>query len=78
MQIKYCEDHQIYNVGNMDPKLVSDTLVKTKSVTTDEYIVKLFGVFQRKEYIFLPFNFRYIFNYAIVLWGLTIFFLTYD
>jgi hypothetical protein len=52
MQIKYCEEHQIYHVAYMDPTLVTDWLVKTKSITTEEYIVKVFlGVPKEGLYI---------------------------
>jgi hypothetical protein len=42
MQVKYCEDHHIYNMVYIEPKFVSDTLVKNKSITTEDYIVQLY------------------------------------
>jgi hypothetical protein len=68
MQVKYCEDHHIYNMVYIEPKFVSDTLVKNKSITMEDYIVQLYWAWQKMEYIFLPYNFKYIFNYTIVLY----------
>jgi hypothetical protein len=67
MQTKYVEGNLIFNVSYMDSTRVNDTLVKTKSLTTEDYILNVFWVHQKNEYILLPFNFRYIFNDTIVL-----------
>jgi hypothetical protein len=53
MQIKYCEYHQIYNMDCMDPMFAIGTLVNTKSVTTEEYIIKFFGIPKEGIYSYL-------------------------
>jgi hypothetical protein len=39
MQTKYFEDHHIYNMAYINMMVVSDTIVKTKSIMMVDYIV---------------------------------------
>jgi hypothetical protein len=42
-----------------------EALVKKKPKETEDYIINFFLEHQNKRYIFLPYTFKYIFNYTI-------------
>jgi hypothetical protein len=65
MLMKYCEDHEILSIDYLDPTMVTEGLVKKKSEETEDYIINFFLKHQNKQYIFLPYTFKYIFNYTI-------------
>ena len=61
------------------PMIVNGTTIASTQQHTEDYIVEFLYTFQRKEYIFLPYNFRYIFNYTIVLYYVLLtFFITFE
>jgi hypothetical protein len=49
----------------LDPTMVTEALVMMKPEETENYIVDFFLEHQKKRYIFLPYTFKYIFNYTI-------------
>jgi hypothetical protein len=49
----------------LDPTMVTEALVMKKPEETENYIMGLFLEHQNKRYIFLPYIFKYIFNYTI-------------
>jgi hypothetical protein len=65
MMMKYCEDHAILDMAYLDPTMVTEALVMKKPEETENYIVDFFLEHQNKRYIFLPYTFKYIFNYTI-------------
>ena len=65
MMIKYCEDHAILDMAYLDPTMVTKALEMKKPEETENYIVNFFLEHQNKRYIFLPYTFKYIFNYTI-------------
>jgi hypothetical protein len=65
MLMKYCEDHAILSMAYLDPMMVLETLLKKKPKEIEDYIVNFFLGHQNKRYIFLPYTFKYIFNYTI-------------
>ena len=52
----------------LDPMVINATIMASKPQRTDDYLVEFLYTFQRKKYIFLPYNFEYIFNHTIVLY----------
>jgi hypothetical protein len=79
MLMKYCEDHKILSVAYLDPTMVTKVLVKKKPEEMEDYIVDFFLEHQSKRYIFLPYTFKYIFNYIIDRYYFSLsFFVTYD
>jgi hypothetical protein len=79
MMIKYCEDHTILVMAYLDPTMVTEALVMKKPEETKNYIVDFFLEYQNKRYIFLPYTFKYIFNYTIDRYYFSLsFFATYD
>jgi hypothetical protein len=65
MLMKYCEDHVILSMAYLDPTMVTEALVKKKLEEIEDYMVNSFLKDQNKRYIFLPYTFKYIFNYII-------------
>jgi hypothetical protein len=65
MLMKYFEDHRILSMAYLDPTMVTKALVKKKPKETEDCIIKFFLEHQNKRYIFLPYTFKYIFNYTI-------------
>jgi hypothetical protein len=65
MIMKYCEDHTILDMAYLDPTMITKALVMKKPEETENYIVNFFLEHQNKWYIFLPYTFKYIFNYTI-------------
>jgi hypothetical protein len=65
MLMKYREDHEIVSMAYLDPTMVSEALVKKKPEEMLDYIVNFFLKHQNKRHIFLPYTFKYIFNYTI-------------
>jgi hypothetical protein len=65
MVIKYCENHAILNMTYLNPTMVTEALVMKKLEETENYIVDFFLEHQNKRYIFLPYSFKYIFDYII-------------
>jgi hypothetical protein len=65
MMIKYCEDHTILDMAYLDPTMVIEALMMKKPKETENYIVDFFLEHQNKRYIFIPYTFKYIFNYTI-------------
>jgi hypothetical protein len=65
MMMKYCEDHAILGMAYLDPTMVTEALVMKKPEETENYSVKFFLEHQNKQCIFLPYTFKYIFNYTI-------------
>jgi hypothetical protein len=65
MMIKYCADHAILDMAYLDPMMVTEALVMKKPEKTENYILDFFLEHQNKRYIFLPYTFKYIFNYTI-------------
>jgi hypothetical protein len=51
--------------GFLDHMMVTEALVTKKPEETENYIVDFFLECQKKRYIFLPYTFKYIFNYTI-------------
>jgi hypothetical protein len=47
------------------PYDVTKALVMKKPKETENYIVDFFLEHQKKQYIFIPYSFKYIFNYTI-------------
>jgi hypothetical protein len=75
MPMKYCEDHTILSTAYLDPTMVTEALVKKKRKEMEDYIVNFILKHQNKRYIFLPYNFKYIFNYTIDRYYFTLSFL---
>jgi hypothetical protein len=75
MHIKLCDDNNIHNMAYLDPMPVNAIKVSSKPQHMEDYLVTFLYSFQRKECIFLPYNFRYIFNYAIILYYVSLIFL---
>jgi hypothetical protein len=65
MMMKYCEDHTILDMAFLDPTMVTEALVMKKPQEIEKYIMDFFMEHQKKRYIFLPYTFKYIFNYTI-------------
>jgi hypothetical protein len=65
MMMKYCEDHTILGMAFLDPTMVTEALVMKKPQEIEKYIMDFFMEHQKKRYIFLPYTFKYIFNYTI-------------
>jgi hypothetical protein len=65
MMMKYCEDNAILDMAFLDPTMVIEALVMKKPEETENYFVNFFLEHQKKRYIFLPYTFKYIFNYTI-------------
>jgi hypothetical protein len=65
MMIKYCEDRTVLDMAYLNPTMVTEALVMKKPEETENYIVDFFLEQQNKQYIFLPYTFKYIFNYII-------------
>jgi hypothetical protein len=65
MMMKYCEDHTIWDMAYLDPTMITEALVTKKPGEIENYIVNFFLEHQNKRYIFLPYTFKYIFNYTI-------------
>jgi hypothetical protein len=65
MMMKYCKDHAILDMAFLDPTMVTKALVTKKPEETENYIVDFFLEHQKKQYILLPYTFKYIFNYII-------------
>jgi hypothetical protein len=65
MLMKYCEDHVILSMAYLDSTMVTEALVKKKLEEIEDYMVNSFLKDQNKRYIFLPYTFKYIFNYII-------------
>jgi hypothetical protein len=65
MLMKYCEDHAILSMAYLDPTMVIEALVEKKPKEIEDYIVHFFMEHQNKRHIFLPYIFKYIFNYTI-------------
>jgi hypothetical protein len=63
--MKYCEDHTILDMAYLDPTMIIEALVMKKPDEIENYIVNFFLEHQNKRYIFLPYTFKYIFNYTI-------------
>jgi hypothetical protein len=63
--MKYCEDHAILDMAYLDPTMVTEVLVMKKPREMENYIVNSFLEHQNKGCIFLPYTFKYIFNYII-------------
>jgi hypothetical protein len=79
MMMMYCEDHAILDMAYLDPTMITEALVTKKPKETENYIVNFFIEHQNKQYIFLPYTFKYIFNYTIDRYYFSLsFFVTYD
>jgi hypothetical protein len=65
MMMKYCEDHRTLSMAYLDPTMVTEALVKKKPKEMEDYIVNFFLEHQNIRYIFLPYTFKYIFNYTL-------------
>jgi hypothetical protein len=65
MMMKYCEDHAILDMAYLDPTMIIEALVMKKPKKTENYIINFFLKQQNKRYIFVPYTFKYIFNYII-------------
>jgi hypothetical protein len=65
MMMKYCEDHTILDMAYLEPTMTTEALVTEKPEEMENYIVNFFQEHQNKRYIFLPYTFKYIFNYII-------------
>jgi hypothetical protein len=65
MLMKYCEDHRILSMTYLNPMMFTKALVKKIPDETEDYIVNCFLEHKNKRYIFLPYIFKYIFNYTI-------------
>jgi hypothetical protein len=74
MQIKLSEDNNTHNMAYLDPIVVNSTTVVSMSHHMEDYLVEFLYTFQRKEYIFLSYNFRYIFDYTIILYYVSLIF----
>ena len=68
MQVKICDDNNILDMGYLDPMLVNEGKVTLRPQHTEDYIVTFLEEFQRKDYIFIPYNCRYICNYESVVY----------
>jgi hypothetical protein len=53
------------DMAYLDPTTITEALVMKKPEEVENYIVNLFLKYQNKGYIFLPYTFKYIFNYPI-------------
>jgi hypothetical protein len=65
MMMKYCVDHTILDMAYLDRTMITEALVMKKPEEMEKYIVNFFLEHQNKRYIFLPYTFKYIFNYTI-------------
>jgi hypothetical protein len=65
MLMKYCEDHGILSMAYLNATMVTEALVKKKPKEMKDYIINFLLEHQNKQYIFLPYTFKYIFNYTI-------------
>jgi hypothetical protein len=65
MMMKYCEDHAILDMAYLDPTMVTEALVMKKPEEIENYIMNFLLEHQNKRYIFLPYTFKYVFNYTI-------------
>jgi hypothetical protein len=65
MMMKYCEDYTILDMAYLDPMMVAEASMMKKPGETENYNVNFFLEHQNKRYIFLPYTFKYIFNYTI-------------
>jgi hypothetical protein len=63
--MKYCEDHTILDMAFLGPTMVTEALVTKKPEEIENYILDFFLGHQKRRYIFLPYTFKYIFNYTI-------------
>jgi hypothetical protein len=61
----YCEDYTILDTAYLNPMMVTEALVMNKPEVAENYIINFFLEQQNKLYIFLPYTFKYIFNYTI-------------
>jgi hypothetical protein len=62
--MKFCKDHGILSMAYLNSTMVTEALVKKKPEEMVDYIVNFFLEHQNKRYIFLPYTFKYIFNYT--------------
>jgi hypothetical protein len=53
------------DMAYLDPTMVTEVLVMKKPREMENYIVNSFLEHQNKGCIFLPYTFKYIFNYII-------------
>jgi hypothetical protein len=53
------------DMAYVDPTVVTKALATKKPEEMKNYIVNFFMEHQNKRYIFLPYTFKYIFNYTI-------------
>jgi hypothetical protein len=64
MMMNYCEDHAILNMAYLDPMMITEALMMKKPKEIENYIVNFF----------LPYTFKYIFNYTIDRYYFSLFF----
>ena len=67
MGIQKCRKQMKTRIGFLDPVMVTQTAVLTATEQTEAYLLHSLVKMQSRNQIFLPYNFRYMLSYLLVL-----------